>query len=1564
MNRDDERLGPETWNTPTQDQISYLSTWLGVSNWDGANTTSQLLGGTDSMTLNNLFGVYECLELLERVWPSGDANQFGDRGSQSRVKTGETIDSRYDILAELGSGGYGVVWHGYDRQLQRDVAIKVSHKCMGVAGNRKSAIESLHEARVVAGLQHRNIVRVIDVGSTPRIPFFIVSELVQGENLSELTKAHPLPLLEIIGITAKIADALQHAHDHGVIHRDVKPANILLTDDGEPLLTDFGLAVSQSINGKSFPVAGTPNFMAPEQAAGREHRINHQCDIYSLGVTLYRLVSGKLPYTSSSLSGLLKLIANSRCEPLSHLVDSIPPSLDRILDQAMAKRQSDRYQSASELANDLRKLECELSASTMLGNAVPRVKVVPQGLRSFDQHDSAFFCELLPGVRDTYGFPQSVRFWKHRIEQLEADRGTEVCVLFGPSGCGKSSFVKAGLIPVLSKRIVPIYIEASPSDTEQDVLRKIAKHVAIPDDCTNLAETVRRLCDGTIVPKSAVIASTDAPTEGNSLHRCVLFIDQFEQWLHQRDQRQQSDLISALETCDGQHVMAILMIRDDFWMSVSRLMNRIDIPIVEGGNAAAVDLFDPDHACRVLTLFGQANGDLPIDDRQVTLEQHEFVQLAIEDMQTDSRVVCVRIALFAQMMKGRPWTPAALQQLGGSSGVGIRFLDQTFGDRTSHVNHRTIETQARSVLSALLPDHGADIKGRRRSVSDLQSISQVNGAEFERLLQVLDKELRLITPVDRNSFAQERSAESIAGSDPSDAAQMLGAADYQLAHDFLVPPLREWLHRKQRETPVGRAELCLTERASLWESDPAKRHLPSASESWSIVRLTDSTCWTKSQHEMMCSAGWHYSLRALFVALMAGIVMLVAISVRHWVRTDRFQTVAEAKVERLLTAKTHDLPRLIDDLSEHRFIANSLLRENYLHPRSAGEKLHAALALANTDAVDVDYLTNALLTGTPSQVAVTRQVAADCQIPMQSDLWMSAVDETENSQLLAAASGLAVLSPSDSRWDSIAGRVSDTLVRENPLTVLQWMQMLRPLAPQLTPELARVLTVQSSVYSPAQQDVASAILADFAAFDLPLVLDLLLGAQDWQKPLFDTFARQNGVAKNLVQTRLASLTVEPLTGSDGIKDASRRANLVLIAMKLGMHKDIWSAWQDSADNSVRTEVIGRLRQANVDRHLLIDRVIVEPDDSARSALLLGVGELIADFSKQEASQLSERVMDWFQNHPSPGVHSACRWLVLHRLASSSSQLNVQTKANLIRQIHEIESNLATGQPVGKRRWYITRHGNHTLTIVPGPSEVWVGSTGDTAPSRDPDETRRQRRINRSYAVGQCEVTVEQFQVFWNQKPRLREFYGYPDNYFGDQDSPLSVERINWFVAAEFCNWLSEQEGIAEEQWCFPKNIDRTEGITIPSDYFQRTGYRLLSETEWESAARSGTLTNWHFGSNGQRLDDFAWWAGNANEVIRSPGLLRPNGQGLCDTYGNAMEWVVTGQSIDEQLYDDVLLHPEVKPLGSRILRGGGYSDFRAYARSAYRESYTPDAGGIELGIRIGRTMPKVTIASQ
>src|SRR5262249_52762445 len=154
-------------------------------------------------------------------------------------------------------------------------------------------------------------------------------------------------------------------------------------------------------------------------------------------------------------------------------------------------------------------------------------------------------------------------------------------------------------------------------------------------------------------------------------------LDQFEQWLHAKKEEEHTELVQALRQCDGERIQCIVMVRDDFWLAVSRFVRDLEVDLVPGHNIALVDLFDLDHARKVLASFGRAFGKLPEKSHGTSKEQREFVKQAVSGLAQESKIICVRLALFAEMMKGRPWTPATLKEVGGTEGVGITFLEDT-----------------------------------------------------------------------------------------------------------------------------------------------------------------------------------------------------------------------------------------------------------------------------------------------------------------------------------------------------------------------------------------------------------------------------------------------------------------------------------------------------------------------------------------------------------------------------------------------------------------------------------------------------------------------------------------------------------------------------------------------------------------------------------------------------------------------------------------------------------------------------------------------------------------------
>src|SRR5262249_39078307 len=308
----------------------------------------------------------------------------GPPGALATKRDTPTAFGRYVVRSTLGAGGFGAVYLGHDTQLDRPVAIKVLHGRTQVQQTESDRL--LQEARRLAQMSHPGIVAVHDVGMDGG-QVYLVSDYLDGPDLGRWQGDHRPTWREAARIAAAVADALAHAHARRIVHRDVKPANIILTPDRGPVLVDFGLGLDEARAGgpELGVVSGTPAYMAPEQVAGAAHRIDGRTDIYSLGVVLYGMLCGHLPFRASNTVELLRQVRDDEPQPPRQLRREIPPELERACLKAIAKRIQDRYTTAADFAGDLRRA-CQTAegpgASTSSGSfsvAVPSGETLASG---------------------------------------------------------------------------------------------------------------------------------------------------------------------------------------------------------------------------------------------------------------------------------------------------------------------------------------------------------------------------------------------------------------------------------------------------------------------------------------------------------------------------------------------------------------------------------------------------------------------------------------------------------------------------------------------------------------------------------------------------------------------------------------------------------------------------------------------------------------------------------------------------------------------------------------------------------------------------------------------------------------------------------------------------------------------------------------------------------------------------------------------------------------------------------------------------------------------------------
>ncbi len=790
---------------------------------------------------------------------------------------GAALDSigRYRVLDSLGKGGFGDVFLALDERLGRKVAIKLIRLRAGV-----STEAGLKEGRLLAKMKHPNIASAFDAGALEDGRIYIVSPYAQGGDLRDKIRGERrLDPWHAARVIMTLAQALHYVHEtFGIYHLDIKPANILLGPTGEPVLTDFGIAYQECEDGV-VGRRGTPAYMSPEQASEETHRIGHSSDIYSLGIVLYELLTGRVPFQGKDRAAIVDSLLTAQVVPPSDLVPNVPAILERICLKAISRSVSVRYAKASDLESDLRSAYERVhdGAEQLVSLAEPHINV--RGLRSFSWEDQGFFLKLLPGPYERDGLPESIRFWQQRIDPEKSTVPCAVGVIYGPSGCGKSSFVRAGLLPNIDPQVEVLCVNAEPGDMEARILDELPR-AFVANKKSDLRSTI------------SSIREADA-----SGMKWLIVIDQFEQWLVKSPLIGTNPLVQCLRQCDGKRVQALLLVRDEFWMAMHRLMQLLEIPLREGVNSRAIDLFDSHHAKTVLSEFGRAYGTLPQKPNKLSVHQSQFLDGAIEAMSNDGKVSPLQLVLSAQMLKHRDWRGDAQQDFSDATLLGISFLEQSFGVN-GPLNYRKHVNVAKRFLAALLPDEADPLLKISRSRSQLQASSGYDDSpiDFEELVEALEVDLRLITRADLPRAKDDHTA-----LDPA----------YHLTHDCLVAAVDEWLIQKQRESAKGRAEARLDHSTRHWSKRRRRYNLPGFFEWLSILFFWRKLGRREPQEIAMMRAAtkWH-GLKALSVAFFLSFILGAYL----WQRYRLQEEIADRYLTALVEGPSNEVMTALEQL--------------------------------------------------------------------------------------------------------------------------------------------------------------------------------------------------------------------------------------------------------------------------------------------------------------------------------------------------------------------------------------------------------------------------------------------------------------------------------------------------------------------------------------------------------------------------------------------------------------------------------------------------------------------------
>jgi formylglycine-generating enzyme required for sulfatase activity len=518
---------------------------------------------------------------------------------------------------------------------------------------------------------------------------------------------------------------------------------------------------------------------------------------------------------------------------------------------------------------------------------------------------------------------------------------------------------------------------------------------------------------------------------------------------------------------------------------------------------------------------------------------------------------------------------------------------------------------------------------------------------------------------------------------------------------------------------------------------------------------------------------------------------------------------------------------------------------------------------------------------------------------------------------LRVAALLADADPHGKPWNDVAPKVVEALLAENTLDLDDWVELLRPMARVLTPNL-RDRFLRASASS-AERTTAARVLARYA--DADLLSELLLQADASQFPtLLSGASRQRADVVKTIHTALKS-ELGASTNDGRLRRAARVRNAAVVFLRLGRADDAQSLLSISKDPTARTMFMLEMRDFGVTPALLLKTLPQWQDAASRQALLLAIVPYIdEELSPETERAIVDVAVDVLHNSSAQAERSAAE-LLLRRL--DRGDVIQEFNRTFVRPAMEAKS-------LGARDWWITSQGQ-TMRVVRGPVTFNIGSP-ENEWGRGGDETLGPKTIPYAFAVSVHEVTLEQMQ-------RYQPDVDFAEDVAGDVLCPAT--KVSFDAAVRYCRWLSEQEGMPEDQMCY--SAAPTPGASdayLPDEHLLRTGYRLLTEDEWEYVCRAGSATAWFCGSSEEHLPAFAWFSVNAGDRLHQVGMLQPNSFGLFDVVGNVNEWCHSGA--DDRRFR---------------LRGGCYNDQARLLRSAQRRVQS-NTGYSFTGFRIARTVAR------
>ncbi len=1508
---------------------------------------------------------------------------------------------RYEIRQSLGVGGFGSVYLAHDTQLDRLVAIKLPKTSRSSTDSQIA--DFLREASVAANLKHPCLVSVFDVQLEDRRPY-IVYEYVQGENLASWAARQKLPFQQIVNLLIQVADGLRHAHQHGVIHCDLKLANILIDQDTKPRIADFGLAIRDQFIAPDYEISGTPISMAPEQVRGERRLIDARTDIWALGVMFYELLLGRRPFCGQSHVELYDCIENSEPTPPSQFDPSLPSELSRICLKCLAKDRADRYQSVDALVKDL---EDWLAQENLSSVPPPASRFLPS---FFEWAEFPWFPTSMRWNSDERSIMRlaSLRIgliaaalllllgsapllvWNVRSQRSEFMRQLVSQLMKTELGNIPSLISEAHVSPQRLRSALPPMAVDNPSQSlridlaflnhEPHRLADIQSQLLelSPEQITSLRPTLapyaRQLSDylWNVVEQQA--ADVSARSSARRLLAATSFLSEYTA----PDDARWTLVSPAIVDC----LLNLAVESNREWASLHRqifaylspALNRIrreetlerqpneiqrpytpeQIDLVVD---VLVDFFDqdttalgeilftglPNHFGRVYPKFA-LHKELALQLARTQLEQ-EATREWQDPAWSSSLTIPETYATKLQRASGLLTESFALCQtlpLDEFQDLAMRLQD--FGYRPIRVRPYRDETQ---VLTAAI---------WARDGKSTQFEWSLTKSEMEECVAASLADGLMPADVAGYTVWQDGELEerftlllSEAEDDLSNIQIYAG-----IAEDEQWPTEFELANRQYRKAlafqcyqgKTGDRRYCgiiAKKQSDSSTTFKCQSHVDFESyEDWDRI-LTDIS---------LCPVEEPQTADAYFGRV-----------IREWDLKGPLQDWTNSSNRSLLLAEalfhTKDYEAALRE-------CNNVIRQcpHVALPYRLRSRIRAMLATkeladdaANKVSAEIadDLNKFARLTFSPAEAISARAVTYAYLTEIEPQRTQAYLDELETLALrephdprlqVVVANTFAACSailepPAEDAQRPFSQKATEYLNAACEAGFQDWVGLIRNSDWAYLLEREQLRALQKNT---RPQLVYAGVRCTSRDMDATEIHGLTMPEhlKRCQQLAAQGF---RPTALSLVkaggETIGASVWQRPMVSQDALEEiAIRHANAGVAAFQLGSPQELWPLLDRRPDPRVRTRVIHTIAPARCEPVLLVERIFVRLDDAQKFAILQMLGEL--ELSQSQRDRASQEVVKWFEFEIDAGVHSACEWLL--------------RKWGLTEEIDTVHARMATGRREGERRWYRDQLNLLTFACIDGPVEYMRGIPRNAHTffvlHR---ETRIRARINRSFAIATTEVNVADFQ-------RMKNDYHLSIPF--DQPrmiSPTSAAHgVNWKLAALYCQYLDKVQHTPENQWCFTEIAEDTKPVLLAGDYLSRTGYRLPTASEWEYAARAGVSTSRYFGENTAFADEYEWYSFNSNHKLNPVGGRKPNDFGLFDILGNVSEWLMErdysaysmGPSGDD--IEDSLLYSNNL---ARRLQGANYATIPSGVRTTFGSTALPLDGNSTRGLRLARTLP-------